>query len=424
MGRLFLILYQTLIILLFPLIYGWLFYRLHQGKETHISFKEKLCKSLKPRPEGKLVWVHLASVGEFISAVPLIKELQKKNPNASFLITSITVNSAKVFEEYNLTNTIHQFLPIDSSYHLNKFFKHFKPDCGIFVDSEIWPNLINTASKFCNLVLVNGRMSPKSYSKWVTFKSVAEYFLRQFKIIMPYSKMEVKKFQHLSPESNVKYLVNLKYLSPKLPYNPTELEDFKAYTQNRLVWVAASTHKGEEELIMTTHKILKKTLPNVLTIIIPRHPNRGNEIKDLITTNNLSCYLRSEGEVPDDSLEVYLANTLNELGLFYSLASISFVGGSLVSVGGHNILEPARLSSAIIVGNYTFNFHEIISEFKEEKALLEVSSARELATQLEYLFRNPADVEKLVSNATNIVNSQDGNLSTMIDELNKHLSIY
>jgi 3-deoxy-D-manno-octulosonic-acid transferase len=416
--------YQTLTIILSPLIRFYLIRRRWRGKEDLTRFNERIGISKLQRPNGRLVWVHAASVGESISVLPLIKLLGEKYQDVNFLITSGTVTSAKLVENNMPNRAIHQYVPVDVLPYVKRFLKCWQPNLAIFVESEIWPNLITQTAKYCSLIMVNGHISSKSFNSWNKNKELARDVFSMFSLCLTQSQVDLQRLVALGAK-NVKCVGNIKYDSPAQTADPTKMAEISAQIGNRTLWVAASTHKEddtcEEKIVAITHIELKEKHPDILTIIVPRHPSRKDEILAELLPLGLNIAVRSHGDVIDNNTDIYLADTLGELGLFYRLAKIVFVGGSLVKRGGHNPLEPARLECAIIVGVYTFNFMEIMQEFNEKNAALVVSSQQDLVIAINNLLADQQKISQLANSALKLVSEKTGIINKVIEEISPHM---
>ncbi len=391
--------YRLLTILLSPFFYLLVGLRVIKGKENSKRYKEKLGFFSCSRPKGQLLWFHAASVGELNSIIFLIKRLNEKKPKLNFLITTITVNSEKIFHKAGLLRTIHQFLPLDIPVLARRFIKYWQPDVGIFVDSELWPNLLTEASHKMKLINLNGRISDKSFARWKYFSPLISYMYKKFSLILPTSQTEMKKIQYFIKSDVVRYLGNLKYAMPALSCNEEELKILKKALDKRKVWIAASTHKGEEEILIACHQELLQDFPDLLLIIAPRHPERGIDIAKLAREEGCKVAIRSQHDKITKSCGVYIADTIGELGLIYKLSDIVFVGGSLIPHGGHNFLEAARLGCSVIVGPYTHNFKDLTEEFKQMNAILIASNAEQLVSAIHSLLANPALKKQYIKNA-------------------------
>jgi 3-deoxy-D-manno-octulosonic-acid transferase len=406
-------LYQIVSFLALPLIKLYFMLRLSRQKESSQRYKEKFGQWTLPRPQGKLFWVHAASVGELLAVLPLLKEAEIKWPNVRFLVTTVTVTSAEVFAKQNLTNCLHQFAPVDSYYIVRKFFTYWQPDLAIFTESELWPNSVLTAKKFCPTVLLNARLSDKSYHLWQKFLPLVKAMVEAFDLIIASSELDKSKYTQLGAK-NIHNFGNLKEAALPLPADEKLLSELQIACKDREVWLASSTHAGEEEIILAAHKELRHKYPALLTIIAPRHPARGAEIQALCNKNNLISSLRSLNERIDSNTEAYVANTIGELGILYRLADIVYVGGSLVKHGGQNIMEPARLDCALITGPHTFNFIESIAALKGANAIIEVQNQSELIEAVLLLLSNKSIRSEMQLKAKQVTYSKREMLTSVI----------
>ena len=360
--------------------------RLMAGKEDETRIAERRGEAGRARPDGELIWVHGASVGESLSVLPLVDCLQKTRPGAHILVTTGTVTSAALMEKRLPNGAFHQYIPVDHPDYVKRFLNHWRPEAAIFVESEFWPNLILEARQRCGfMALVNGRISPKSFEDWRRQPKSIKYILSSFDTIIAQDYQNAERLMSLS-EKPVEMYGNLKNAAPPLPANEDDVATLKAQIGERPLWLAASTHPGEEEIIIAAHQILKREFPEILTIIAPRHPSRGEEIGALCSEQSVSAALRSHDAEITNDLEIYLADTLGELGVFYRLSDIAFVGGGLTPKGGHNPLEPARLGSAIVHGPHIFNFAETYAHMRRVGGAALVRNERELATAIRRLF--------------------------------------
>jgi len=359
--------------------------RLKAGKEDPARINERRGVAGETRPEGALVWIHGASVGESLSVLPLVRQLKQSRNDLRFLVTTGTVTSAKLMAERLPEGAIHQFIPLDHPRFVSSFLDYWQPDAAVFVESEFWPNLIlESREKVKFMALVNGRVSPKSFEEWTRKKDTIRYVLSAFDLLVAQDRKNAERLETLSTRS-VPTFGNLKNAAPPLPVDETELTSFREQIGGRPVWLAASTHPGEEEAVFDTHVSLKKKHPKLLTLLAPRHPARGEEVRTLALQAGLVADLRSNKQPIRAETEIYVADTLGELGLFYRLSNISFVGGSMTPKGGHNPLEPARLGGSILHGPYTFNFVETYAEMRSAGGAALVRNERELATAIRRL---------------------------------------
>ena len=355
-----LVIYNLLIffiILLSPLI---ILFRLSKGKEDLSRFKEKFCFfSINNNTKKKLIWFHGASVGELLSIIPLIEKLEKNNSIGKILITSTTLSSSRVLNKYKFKKTIHQFFPIDSIYFTNKFLNYWKPSMAVFVESEIWPNMIvNIKKKDIPLILLNARISSKTFKRWKIFSNFSNFIFKKFDLCLAQS-LETKKYLKFLGAKKIRFCGNLKFSESKQDNKLFSKEKFSFNFNSRKIWCASSTHPNEEIDCAKIHQNLRKKYNNILTIIIPRHINRTNEIKTKIQELGLVVSLRSSNKQIKKNTDIYLVDTYGEVSKFFSLSNIAFLGGSIVKHGGQNPLEPARLGNHILSGPNFYNFKEI-----------------------------------------------------------------
>lgn len=387
--------YRVITSVLSPLISGWLRVRLLQGKENKLRFSERFGFSKITRPKGVLLWIHAASVGEVVSVLLLIEQIQTRFPDVNILLTTGTVTSAQLVEKRALKNVIHQFVPIDTIESTTRFLRHWRPDIGFWVESELWPNLvINARAWGCFMIIINGRMSMKSYLSWQKYALLMVYqMMGCFELVFAQSEADAQRFRALGAK-DVRYVGNLKYDAEPLPCNEADLFAMQQEIGTRPLWLAASTHSNEEEQLIETYKLLIANHPDLLTIIAPRHPHRGEEIAKLLSGHG-KVALRSRGDKITADINFYIADTLGELGLFYRLSEIVFMGGSLIPHGGQNPLEPARLRCCIITGTHTANFLDMYGEMEKITICIRVPNAVELATQIDKLIQNSDEVTKM-----------------------------
>lgn len=408
--------YRFLTILLFPAIAVYLLIRRNKGKEDGQRWQERFGKASFPRPSGTVVWLHAASVGESVSMLPLIHLLVERYKDIHVLVTTGTVTSAAMLNKRLPDRAFHQYVPIDSALCVHSFLRHWRPNIAVWVESELWPNLITQTQKQCAIVLLNGRISGKSYNKWRHYKSLSKVVLRCFSLIMPQSEEDARRFEFLGGK-NVKYMGNLKFDAPTLPAPSKAMGAMLSMIGERPVWVAASTHHNEEERIAKVHMKLKEEYPTLLTIIVPRHVKRGADIVSQVEKLHLSAALRSKEETITDITDIYIADTMGELGIFYRLSPIVFVGGSLIPHGGQNPLEPARLECAIVLGPYMDNFMEVTKELESKEACLRVQDDEELRETIDSLLKDHTKQEKLANAAKALIEEKSGLLEHVVEQL-------
>ncbi len=368
--------------------------RARRGKEIPGRLAERRGFEAAARPPGPLVWLHAASVGETVSVLPVLASLAEQSPSATLLLTTGTVTSARLLAlrltEFRLERrVIHRFAPLDVPAWAARFVDHWRPDVVGFVESELWPNLVRACRvRSIPLMLINARLSPRSFARWRRAAGLASGVLSSFTRIEAQSCADAERLRALGARS-VSVPGNLKFASSTLPADGTELRRLRDEIGTRPVWLAASTHPGEEALVFAAHRMLATTYPRLLTIVAPRHPERGAAV--LAAAGATSATRRSLGEGPPAGDGVWIVDTLGELGLFYRLAGIAFVGRSLVLPGGgQNPLEGARLGCAIAVGQHTANFSEIVEVLETQRALARVSDASTLAAWVSRMIAEPA----------------------------------
>lgn len=363
--------------LLSPAAAGLLLWRMRRGKEDPARLSERRGHAGVARPEGALVWLHGASVGETVTLLPLVERLRRRG--LAVLVTSGTVTSARLLASRLPADVIHQYLPLDTPRYMARFLDHWRPALGLICESEIWPNLVIEARRRAlPLVLVNARMSERSFARWDKAPHTARWLLSSFECCLAQSQGDGERLARLGAP-RVSIAGNLKFDAPAPPADADALALLDGLTAGRPVWIAASTHEGEDEIVVEAHRALAAGLPGLLTIIAPRHPHRGEDIAALAEGEGVSVARRGAGEEPTADISLYVADTVGELGLFYRLAQIAYLGGSLVPVGGHNPIEPAKLGCALLHGPHVGNFSEIFAAFDAGGGSCVVNDAQELA---------------------------------------------
>ena len=413
-------LYRSATYLMSPFIPLVLNKRRKRGKEDANRMQERYGHPSLPRPQARLVWIHAASVGESNAAMPLIRKLLETYPALQLLITTGTVSSAELLKKRLPERAFHQYVPVDTPKAVKRFVRYWHPDIAMFIDSEFWPNLImETAASGAAMGLVNARVSQASFLKWKKARSLSRAMLRKFRFCSAQSKNDAERLLALGMPQ-VTHTGNLKYDVPPPDCNMQELERLKQLIGTRPVWVAASTHPGEEELVAEAHKTLKKKFPNVLTIIVPRHSVRGDEVMQKLS--GYSVARRSQRQQITEGTEIYLADTMGELGLFYRLAQVAFIGGSLVDHGGQNPLEAAMLSCPTVMGQYMFNFASIARHMEQAEACLRVTDHIMMGGAVGRLLENEALRARIVQAAHAHVKSRAGTLKVIMDLVQPHIS--
>jgi len=373
-----------------PVLPLWLRLRARRGKEVPERLPER--RGLHAaRPPGPLLWLHAASVGESLSLIPLMQALVERRPALRLLVTTGTVTSATLLLQRLppalAERVIHRFVPLDVPRWAEAFLDGWRPDAAVFVESELWPNITAAlARRGVPAALVNARISPRSARMWRWAPGLARELLGRFRLVVAQSEDDAARLRALGAEGAA-FWGQLKAAAEPLPADPAELERLRAAIGGRPVFLAASTHAGEEEAALAAHRAARATLPALLTIIVPRHPQRGAEVAAMAAP--LPLARRSLGEAPDASREIYLADTLGELGLFFRLAGVALLGATLVPKGGHNPLEPARLGCPILLGPHTDHVRETAEALVAAGGALRVADAAALAEAVTLVLTNP-----------------------------------
>ena len=353
----------NIILILSPLI---ILVRLLKKKEDFIRFKEKLGFFKINKTKGKLIWFHGASVGEFQSIVPLLEKLEKSKKISQILITSNTLSSSKIISKIKLKKISHQFFPIDNDFIIKKFINHWKPSLALFIDSEIWPNtLINLNKKKIPIVLINARITKKSYSRWIKFKNFSKLIFNKYDLCLSSNKETVRYLKKLGAKK-VKYFGNLKYSQSENERIEIDKKTIK-FISRKNVWCASSTHNTEEKFVGLVHNKLKKKYKNPLTVIIPRHIDRIETIKEQLSNLGLKVHIHEPKTRIHKDTDIYLVNSFGKTKSFYSIVKNVFLGGSLINHGGQNPLEAVRYDCNILHGPNVYNFDEIYKFLYKQK---------------------------------------------------------
>lgn len=400
-----------------PLIEAELRRRVRRGKEDPVRLPERLGQASMPRPPGPLVWLHAASIGESLAILPLLEALANTRPGLQTLITTGTVTSARLLAERLPAGARHQFAPVDRPAAWRSFFDHWRLDLALLIESELWPNLMLEAERRdVPLALLNARMSERSYQRWRRLPGTAAQLLAKLDLCLAQSDQDGDRLLALGA-NRVRNVGNLKHAAPPLPADPMALEWLRTAIGARPSWVAASTHPGEDEQIIEAHRRLARQLPTLLTVIVPRHPERGDAIAALLREHGLQVARRSNADPIGADGAVYLADTLGELGLFYRIAMVAFIGGSLVPHGGQNPLEAARLGCPVLLGPHTWNFAEMTAALERQGGARRVGDFDELAAVLGELLLDQRGRERMAAQARSAALSQGDVLQTTMDAL-------
>ncbi|MBW8269652.1 3-deoxy-D-manno-octulosonic acid transferase [Caldovatus aquaticus] len=417
-----------------PLLPFYLRRRARAGREIAERLAERRGVAGGPRPPGRLLWIHAASVGETLSVLRLMDALAARLPDLAFLVTTGTVTSAGLLAQRLpaalAPRLLHRFVPLDVPAWTARFLDSWRPDAGVFVESELWPNLIAAAhARGIPLALVNARLSARSARLWGRgAPGLARALLGGFRLVLAQSQADAERLAALGAPRAACW-GNLKYAADPLPADPAELERLRRLTAGREILLAASTHPGEEVLALVAHQRLAALYPRLLTILVPRHPQRGEavalEADGLVGRDaeapRLRVARRAAGQEPGPGTVVYVADTLGELGLFYRLASVALVGGSLVRHGGQNPLEPARLGCPILLGPHTWNFAEPVARLVAAGGAVQLAPGADLATALAReaaaVLRDPHRARAMTAAAAAVAADQAGLPARMAEAL-------
>lgn len=398
--------------------------RARAGKEDPQRLGERLGRPSLPRPDGRLVWLHAASVGESLSLLPLLEALLRARPDVAALVTTGTVTSARLLRCRLPAGALHQFVPLDAPGPIQRFLNHWRPDLVAFCESELWPGWLGAIhARGIPAALINARMSPRSFRRWRRMRPIAAALLRCFAVCLAQSADDARRLEALTGRP-VAVPGNLKDAAAPLPVDPAALAAWRAQTAGRPVWLAASTHPGEEAAVLAAHRALAPRHPGLLTVIVPRHPERGASIAALAQEQGLEVARRALDQPPSGSTQAYVADTLGELGLFYRAALLTLVGGSLVRHGGQNPLEPARLGCPIVIGPNSWNFAAILERLRAAGAAMEIADATALPDAVDRLLGDPRARRELAERAGRV--AQEGaavverTLAALLPLLDRH----
>ncbi|HEX4112471.1 MAG TPA: 3-deoxy-D-manno-octulosonic acid transferase [Stellaceae bacterium] len=408
--------YRSLTIAAGPLTSIYLARRARRGKEDPARIDERRGRASRARPAGGLIWIHAASVGETASILALMDRLLDRY-RASVLITTGTVTSARLIESRTNPRIIHQFVPLDHPRYVRDFLDHWRPDLALWVESELWPNLIHaTRARHIPMLLLNARMSARSFRNWQRLPGVIRPLLAGFDLCLAQDQIHADRLAQLG---GIRALCvgDLKAGAAPLPVAAAELHRLRQQIGARPVWLAASTHEGEEAIAADAHRALQRDLPAILTIVAPRHPSRADGIEATVRAKGLKVARRSKQHAIAGTTDIYLADTLGELGLFYRLAGIAFIGGSLVPVGGHNPHEAAQLDCAILRGPDMSNATRLARSLADADATETVHDAATLADSVRRLIRDPAERARRAAAAIAVAETGRVVLDAVIDQI-------
>ena len=367
-------------------------FRVLKRKENLTRVLEKFSLDKEKRTKGKLIWFHCSSVGEFLSVVPLIQEFEKITSIKQILVTTSTLSSSIIFKKFKFKKSLHQFYPLDNIYIIKNFLNHWKPSSVIFAESEIWPTMISELKRReIKIALINARMSERSFRRWSYLRDFGKTILEKFDYIFPQNKETFQYFKKLGVKK-LKFLGNLKFIGSK---NDEYIKVKNQYFKNKIILCSASTHYNEEEIFANLHIKYRKKISNLITIIIPRHIERTNEISRMLDKKKLKFVKHSENKRNLKDCDIYIVDSYGESKSFYKISNVVFLGGSLVSKGGQNPLEALRFGCNLVHGNYTYNFKDVYKMLEKEKLSLKVSGSKDLEKKVFTLFKKRNDTNKI-----------------------------
>lgn len=401
-----------------PLLLGA---RARRGKEEPARRGERLGYPGLSRPDGELVWIHAASVGELNAVLPLAEAMRAARRGLRILFTTGTVTSARIAEKRMQPGDIHQYVPLDSPKFVARFLDHWRPDAAILTESEIWPNTIQACgARSIPLTLVNARMSQRSFERWKRLERIARPLFSRFDLVLAQNAEMAQRFRDIG-SPHVLSVGNLKIDAPPPPIDPAALAQLRQALGDRPFYVAASTHDGEEQMIAAAHRIIARRHERICTIIAPRHPERGIGISEALRSMGLSTVLRSTGELPTAATDVYIADTIGELGTLYALSPIAFIGGSLIPRGGQNPIEAVRHGVAVVSGQHWSNFSDAYEALSACGGVVRVTDAASLAAAIEQLLADPRELARLNAAAETAFQRLSGALESSVIEIMKLL---
>ena len=412
--------YRTAGVMATPLVGAYLAYRTAKGKEERARRTERFGYASANRPQGPLVWFHAASVGETNSIVPLIKEVRRRG--IAVLLTTGTVTSAKVVRDRLGSDVIHQFVPLDLKPAISRFLEYWHPDLAIMAESEIWPmTILELGKRHIPQVLVNGRISDRSFPRWKRRHAFADALFENFALVIAQSEIDADRFRTLGA---LPVLVsgNLKVDTDAPPADPAVLKSYLDQIAGRRTWAAISTFDGEEAAAGQVHRALRERTPGLLTIIVPRHPERGDAVAEMLTARGLKVVRRTSGEPLTPETDVFLGDTIGEMGLYLRMTEIAFVGRSLFAEGGQNPLEPAMLGCAILSGGNVQNFREAYQQLARNGSAKMVRDVEMLAKGVHYLLNHDEMRRQMIDAGQETVQEMRGALRATVKGLEPYIN--
>ncbi len=403
----------------YPLIGGYIAWRAAKGKEESARRHERYGRSLLERPAGPVVWVHAASVGETLAVIPLVLHIRRLGIN--IVMTTGTVTSAHIVAERLAGKAMHQYVPLDLKPAVDRFLDHWAPDLAIMAESEIWPmTILELGAKRVPQVLVNGRLSDRSFASWQKHRFIADALFENLAHVVAQSELDGERFHQLGARP-VTVSGNLKVDTEIPPVDENALAALKSEIGDRNRWAAISTHKGEETIAASVHSLAKKQNGDVLTIIVPRHPDRAGSIESELKSAGLKVSRRSRGDKVASDTDVLLGDTIGEMGLYLRLTEIAFVGRSLTGEGGQNPLEPSVLGTAVLSGRNVQNFRESYQRLVANGGARLVADADTLAGAVTFLINNDRVRSKMIDSGIETVEGMRGALERTLDALEPYI---
>jgi 3-deoxy-D-manno-octulosonic-acid transferase len=419
LARFALSLYRWGGVALYPIVGPYLGFRAAKGKEDRSRRRERYGFASVPRPTGPLVWFHAASVGETMAVIPLIKEVRRRG--IAVLLTTGTITSAKVVRERLGPDVIHQYVPLDVKPAISRFLEYWHPDLAIMAESEIWPmTILELGKRHIPQVLVNGRISDRSFPRWKRRMSIADAIFENFALVIAQSELDADRFRTLGALP-VMVSGNLKVDTDAPPADSAVLRGYLDQIRDRRTWAAISTFEGEEAAAGNVHRALKERT-GLLTIIVPRHPERGDAIADMLTARGLKVARRTLNDPLTPEIDIFLGDTIGEMGLYLRMTEIAFVGRSLFAEGGQNPLEPAMLGCAILSGGNVQNFRESYQQLARNGSAKMVRDVEMLAKGVHYLMMNDDMRKQMIEAGQETVQEMRGALRATIKGLEPYIN--
>lgn len=415
--------YNLVFYSLIPFMLFRLYWRGFKALDYRLRWAERL-GFYSRTSQQKVIWFHAVSVGEAEAVFPLIQQFMLNHPDTPILITTTTPTGSAQVKAVMGNKVEHVYLPYDIPYAIKRFLKHFKPQKAIIMETEIWPNLfILTAKQKIPLFIINARLSKNSCQGYQKVPSLIHSTLAAVTLVATQTETDTTRFRQIANKNlNVQTLGNIKFdlqITTEIIQQGRQLKS--TLFANRFVWIIASTHKGEEQIFLKLYPNLKKQIPELLLLIVPRHPERFNEVEKLIKAEKLTLLRRTNNKACKLATDVYLADTMGELKTLYVCADVAFVGGSLFkSLGGHNVLEPAAIGIPVIFGAYMNNFKAIEIEILAKQAAIQCQNSTELSEQLLKLYQQPKYKKQLINNAHNFLHQNQGSIKKIIQQIENY----